>query len=208
METNEAVQLWKERNIQRCEMEFNAGGDDMGDCIFIFYGENDVEVKNNDDLEDFFVDKVFKQVVFYIDNEGEYGTVYITLDNEDETLFIYKKTSWTDEQETMEEPSDIELTPEEVALLRDKIERFIFTSDEPPVYTYYKDCILFEKEMETLNAFKERVSEYAEAYEFATSHDSCDDCWWRVGLSESGRDGNILTLNISGNFYVTHENDN
>ena len=202
METNEAIQLWKERNIQRCEMVFNAGGDDMGEYTFTFYGEKDVEVKD-DDLRDFFDNEVFEKVVFYQDNEGEYGTVYITL--EDDDAFDYSKTSWTDERETITEPSDIELTPEEVALLRDKIERFIFTSDESPVYTYYKDCILSEKEMETLKAFEERVSEYAEDYEFATSYESCDDNWWQVGLS--GRDENTLTVDISANFYVTHENN-
>jgi hypothetical protein len=204
METNEAVQLWKERNIQRCEMEFNSGGDDMGEYTFTFYGENDVEVKDNG-LWNFFDNEVFNNVKFYECNEGEYGTVTITLDNEDGTLFVYDKTSWTDESETITEPSDIELTPEEVALLRDKIERFIFTSDEPPVYTYYKDCILSEKEMETLNTFKERVSKYAEEYKFATSHDSCEDGWWQVEFSE--RDENTLTVNISANFYVTHENN-
>lgn len=203
METNEAIQLWKERNIQRCEMDFNAGGDDMGEYTFTFYGENDVI--EAEDLRDFFDNEVFEKVVFYQDNEGECGTVTITLDNEDETLFIYSKTSWTDEQELITEPSDIELTPEEVALLRDKIERFSFTSDESPVYTYYKDCILSEKEMETLKAFEERVSEYAEDYEFATSYESCDDNWWQVGLS--GRDENILTVNISASFYVPHENN-
>ncbi len=205
METNEAIQLWKERNIQRCEMEFNSGGDDMGEFTFTFYGEKDVEVKNNDDLRDFFENEVFEKVNFYVDNEGEYGTVTITLDNEDETLFIYSKTSWTDESESITELSDIELTPEEVALLRDKIKRFIFTSDEPSFYTYYKDCILSEKEMETLKAFEERVSEYAEDYEFDTSHDSCNDNWWQVEFSE--RDGNTLIVNISANFYVTHENN-
>lgn len=203
METNEAIQLWKERNIQRCEMEFNAGGDDMGEYTFTFYGEKDVI--EAEDLKDFFDDEVFKNVTFYQNNEGEYGTVTITLDNEDETLFIYSKISWTDEQESITEPSDIELTPEEMALLRDKIERFIFMYDESPVYTYYKDCILSEKEMETLDTFEERVSEYAEQYEFATSHDSCNDDWWQVEFS--GRDENTLTLNISANFYVTHENN-
>ena len=202
METNEAVQLWKERNIQRCEMEFNAGGDDMGEYIFTFYGEIDAEVKD-DDLRDFFDDEVFKNVTFYENNEGEYGTVTITL--EDDDAFDYSKTSWTDEQELITEPSNIELTLEEVALLRDKIETFSFTSDESPVYTYYKDCILSEKEVETLNAFEERVSKYAEDYEFATSYESCDDNWWQVGLSE--RDGNILTVNIGAYFYVTHENN-
>lgn len=204
METNEAIQLWKERNIQRCEMEFNAGGDDMGDYTFTFYGENDVEVKD-DDLKNFFDDDVFKKVLFYQDNEGEYGTVTITLDNEDGTLFVYDKTSWTDESETITEPSDIELTPEEVALLRDKIEEFIFTYDESPVYTYYKDCILSEKEVETLKAFEERVCEYAEDYEFATSHDSCNDDWWQVNFDK--RNENILTVNIGANFYVTRENN-
>lgn len=204
MEINEAIQLWKEKNIQRCEMEFNAGGDDMGEYTFTFYGENDAEVKD-DDLKDFFDDEVFKNVTFYENNEGEYGTVTITLDNEDGTSFVYDKISWTDEQKTITEPLDIELTPEEVALLRDKIERFSFVFEEPPVYTYYKDCILSEKEMETLNAFEERVSEYAEDYQFATSHDSCEDGWWQVELSE--RDGNILTVDISANFYVTHENN-
>ena len=201
METNEAIQLWKERNIQRCEMGFNAGGDDMGEYTFTFYGENDVEVKD-DDLKDFFDDEVFEKVHFYVNNEGEYGTVFITLEDE---AFDYNKTSWTDESETITEPSDIELTPEEVALLRDKIERFSFTSDESPVYTYYKDCILSEKEMETLKAFEVRVSEYAEDYEFATSHDSCEDDWWQVQFS--GRDENILTVDISANFYVSHENN-
>ena len=185
-------------------MGFNAGGDDMGEYTFTFYGEKDVEVKD-DDLKDFFDDEVFKNVTFYQNNEGEYGTVTITLDNEDGTLFVYDKTSWTDESESITEPSDIELTPEEVALLRDKIERFIFTSDEPSLYTYYKDCILSEKEMETLKAFEERVSKYAEDYEFATSHDSCEDGWWQVEFSE--RDGNTLTLNISANFYITRENN-
>lgn len=204
METNEAVQLWKKRNIQRCEMRFNAGGDDMGEYTFTFYGEKDVEVKD-DHLKDFFDDEVFENVTFYQDNEGEYGTVYITLDNEDETLFIYSKTSWTDESESITELSDIELTPEEVALLRDKIERFSFIYDESPVYTYYKDCILSEKEMETLKAFEERVSEYAEYYEFDTSHDSCEDGWWQVEFSE--RDGNTLIVDISANFCITHENN-
>lgn len=202
METNEAVQLWKERNIQRCEMEFNAGGDDMGEYTFTFYGENDVEVKYND-LWDFFDDDVFNNVTFYQNSEGEYGTVYITLEDD---VFNYSKTSWTDEPTTMKEPSDIELTPEELHLFKNKVQSFVFEYDSSPAYIYYKDCILSEEEAKTLENFEERVYEYAKDYEFSNYLECSNEDWWRLRLG--GINDTIMTLEIEKDFYVEVENHN
>ena len=87
MQTNEAIALWKELGITSATMEFSCGGDSMNDYHFNFYNSENKQVENGE-LDSFFDDEVFREVEFYVNSDGhyigEFGSVEITLDEDDE----------------------------------------------------------------------------------------------------------------------------
>jgi len=69
MQTNEAIKLWKELNIDRCEMEFSCGGDSMNETEYTLYDKEDNEVES-EELADYFENEVYKNVEFYEVSDG------------------------------------------------------------------------------------------------------------------------------------------
>lgn len=204
MNIDEAVQLWKEKNIQRCVMEFSCGGDSMGDTEFTFY-TNEGEIYDSN-LEYYFDHEVYNNVQFYEVSDGEYigehGTVTITLDNEDETLFIYDKESVSEVYELVTERTHITISPEEEALFK-KISSFEI-QDGNITYTYDGDVILSEKEIELLDALESRMVDHLQYYEFNFNEgEPADGGEWSAGFDEI--ENGILSVHITTSFYVERD---
>lgn len=204
MKTNEAIQLWKERNIQRCVMEFSCGGDSMGDTEFTFY-TNEGEI-HDDDLESYFDEAVYKNVEFYEVSNGEYlgehGTVTITLDNEDETLFIYDKESVSEMYQRVTETTEITISLEEEALF-DKISLIEIESGQIS-YTFTNDVILSEEEIELMNHLEDRIVTHCTDYEFNFNEgEPADNGEWSAELISANN--GFLKMHITTSFYVETE---
>lgn len=206
MKTNEAIQLWKEENIQRCEMEFSCGGDSMNDTHFNFFNKNKEDVQNSD-LFSYFDEAVYKNVEFYVNSDGEYlgeyGTVIISL-NEDETGFVYDKQSTSEYSEIVSEYTKIPVSPEEEVLF-EKISSFEIIDGEELMYTYNGDVLLSEDEIIALHKLQVKIQNFVEGYSFEFDLGERSNDLDASAEFEQLKDGNI-EIRISARFYVEKEN--
>lgn len=119
------INLWKENNVKQVNFIFDCGGDNMGDTSIEIYDENDNLVENSE-IEDYFDDKVYTHVQFYVNSDGHYqgenGVVEITLsedfdeedeDKDDSNSFVYFKNARSEYSESYSDTLCVELTPEE-----------------------------------------------------------------------------------------------
>jgi hypothetical protein len=167
METN-YVKLWKENNINECVMEFNCGGDSMNETNFILY-DNERNKVDCHELTDHFEDEVYNEVNFYEASDGhylgEFGTVTITL-NDEEDGFEYYKSSESEFEEEFGDYLKVKLTDEEVKLLTEKIENLNGGGwEERDNINYKVDCILTDNEETILENLIERIKEDVEGSE-------------------------------------------
>jgi hypothetical protein len=208
----EAIQVWKELGIVLCKMDFSCGGDSMNDWSYIFLNKDDEEVES-DFLVSFFDEEVFKKVDFYVNSDGHYqgeaGTVDITLDEEDQTSFVYEKVSQSEWIETLSEYCEIKVSPEEYEFLNNKISRISGEGWNNDVdITYKGDCILSDKELKMLDRLKEEFSDASDNYEFEEVPDDYEDRdsennTWEFDSSseECLKDGKVF-ITVTGSFYV------
>ena len=119
MTKEEAIALWKEQKIERVEMEFYCGGDEMGDYSFRYYNADDEELDEVKALFDYFDEEVFKHIDFYVNSDGHYmgesGCVHITLDDSDEELdFDYVKSAQSEWNESLTNTLSVTLNEEQI----------------------------------------------------------------------------------------------
>ena len=115
----EAITEWNKLKIERCEMNFDCGGDSMNDYNFEFYdeGENTIE---SDLLENYFEQEIWNEVNFYEASDGHYigenGIVTITLNDEGEG-FDYSKQATSEWNEQFSGELLVKLTDEQAEFI-------------------------------------------------------------------------------------------
>lgn len=206
--TKVAIELWKTLKVDKCVMNFSCGGDSMNDYNFEFFNK-DEELIDSKELDNFFQDEVFENVEFYVNSDGHYigedGTVLITLDEEDETIFIYEKTSQSEWSENYSEVGFFVLTNEEVTILRDKVHSLIGSSDGATT-NYKGDCILTDEEEELIKGLETRITYFSDDFEHIEVEGEPSD--WFNFTTNLGKDElviddeNKLSVLIERSFYV------
>ena len=101
---NEVIQEWKKLNVYKGRFEFSCGGDSMNETELTFYDNDDNPISKTQVLNDYFEDEIYKKVEFYEASDGHYigemGTVYITLnDDEDDFEWAQDDPNWPYEKE-------------------------------------------------------------------------------------------------------------
>lgn len=171
-ETQQMVALWKEKNINRCEMDFACGGDQMNDTEFKFF-DNDNNQVENDILEDFFENQVYNEVEFYVNSDGHYqgeaGVVTIELiedgeDDEDEPYFSYSKSAESEWNESFTEVGWMEVSEAEAKFIKANVHSIVGGEDGETI-NYKRDIILNDEEEEMMNKLEERLRDFAVDYE-------------------------------------------
>ena len=158
MTKEEAIALWKEQGIERVEMEFYCGGDEMGDYSFTYFN-TDEEVVECKELDTFFDEEVFNRIEFYVNSDGHYmgesGNVHITLDDA-EIDFDYVKSSESEWNESLSNTLSVTLNDEQINYVKEFISSINGGSDEFTQFNYSKDFIMtdeherIEKEIGTI----------------------------------------------------------
>ena len=156
MTREEAVALWKEQKIERVEMEFYCGGDEMGEYSFTYYDAED-ELVECKELDVYFDEEVFKKIDFYVNSDGHYmgesGTVHIELEEED---FSYIKSAQSEWNESLTNTLSVTLNEEQINYVKEFISGIVGGSDEFTQFNYSKDFIMtdeherIEKEIGTI----------------------------------------------------------
>ena len=214
MQTNDAdaIKLWKELNIDRCEMEFSCGGDSMNETDYTLY-DKDEKIVDSPELNDYFDHEVYNNVEFYEVSDGQYmgefGKVVITLeeDGEDEEYFSYDKQALSEWEDTFFTDVNIKLSEKEKELLVTKVENINGGGWDNELNVNYKDdCVLTDEEEELLNKLMEKVRDEAENAEIDGEGEETDG-ENRTFESEIDIEDDTLVVSVGGRFYFTKESD-
>lgn len=212
MQTNEVIKLWKELNIDRCEMEFSCGGDSMNETDFTLYDKGG-EVVDNEELTDYFNGQVYNEIDFYEVSDGQYmgefGKVVITLeedeDNEEDSVFNYDKQAQAEYEEMFFSNTYVELNEKERELLLTKVENINGGGWDNELNVNYKDdCVLTDEEEELLNNLLEKIKDNAEDAEIDGEGDETDG-ENRTFETEIEIENGSLVVSVGGRFYFTRE---
>lgn len=212
MTREEAVALWKEQKIERAEMEFYCGGDEMGDYSFTYYDAENEEVECKE-LDVYFDEEVFKKIDFYVNSDGHYmgesGNVHITLDDlelDDEELdFDYVKNAQSEWNESLTNTLEIELNEEQINFLKEFVRNIIGGSDEFTQFNYSKDFIMtneherIEKEIGTI------IDNVTTDYEPDTDNEVGE--WFNYESQEFMFDDNVLLIEITNETTIYRDSD-
>ncbi len=212
MQTNDAIKLWKELNIDRCEMEFSCGGDSMNETDYTLY-DKDEKIVDSPELNDYFDHEVYNEVEFYEVSDGQYmgefGKVVITLeeDGEDEEYFSYDKQALSEWEDTFFTDVNIKLSEKEKELLVTKVENINGGGWDNELNVNYKDdCVLTDEEEELLNNLLEKVRDEAENAEIEGEGEETDG-ENRTFESEIDIEDDTLVVSVGGRFYFTRDSD-
>ena len=214
MQTNDAIKLWKELNIDRCEMEFSCGGDSMNETDYTLYDKDD-KIVDSPELNDYFEHEVYNEVEFYEVSDGQYmgefGKVVITLeeDEEDENggYFSYDKQALSEWEDTFFTDVNIKLSEKEKELLVTKVENINGGGWDNELNVNYKDdCVLTDEEEELLNNLLEKVRDEAENAEIEGEGEETDG-ENRTFESEIDIEDDTLVVSVGGRFYFTKDSD-
>ena len=147
MTKEETIALWKEQGIERVEMQFYCGGDEMGDYSFTYFN-TDEEVVECKELDTFFDEEVFNRIEFYVNSDGHYmgesGNVHITLDDA-EIDFDYVKSSESEWNESLSNTLSVTLNDEQINYVKEFISSINGGSDEFTQFNYSKDFIMTDE---------------------------------------------------------------
>jgi hypothetical protein len=178
----QAIQLWKEKNITECVMEFNCGGDQMNDYTFTFHTK-DGEIKC-EELDTYFDAEVYNNVEFYVNSDGHYmgesGVVNITLED-DEDSFSYSKDAESEWSETFSEVGYFKLTDDYKNFIQDKVQSIV-GGEDGEVINYKGDCILTDEDEELIERLQIELSDFAGNLEITEAEGEAGD-WFRFSTS-------------------------
>lgn len=210
MTVEEAIKLWKEKNIDECLFIYDCGGDSMGDTTIELRDVNGNEI-SCEEIKDFFDNEVYNQVDFYVNSDGHYqgesGTVRITLEDGDEE-FEYCKSATYEYCETASENITIKLTDDEVKFLKDKkVTQISGNQDNDGMILYEEDCILTNEEEEIKDSLLRKIEEEAEQHQHDIPDGETNENDWfgyNTNINDESTsitlEGNGLLLNVLGNY--------
>lgn len=207
MQTNDAIKLWKEQNIERCTMEFSCGGDSMNDTDFTLY-DKDNNVVECEELTDYFNNVVYNEVDFYEVSDGhymgEFGQVEITLeDDEEEPYFSYDKQAQAEWEETFSETMYVELSEKESEVLKKVSNINSSFMDSEKNINYKDDCVITEEESNTLDGLLEKILNMADLFEIEGKGEEQEES--RRYESDIEIEEGKLLVEVSASFYYTEE---
>lgn len=207
MQTNDAIKLWKELNIDRCTMEFSCGGDSMNETEFTLYDKDD-NVVECEELADYFDNVVYNEVDFYEVSDGhymgEFGQVEITLEeDDDEPYFSYDKQAQAEWEETFSDTMYVELNEKESEVLGKVSNINSSFMDRENNINYKDDCVITEEESNTLNELVERIYDMSDLFEIEGKGEEQEESR-RFESNIEIEEGKLL-VEVSASFYYTEE---
>jgi hypothetical protein len=207
MEKEQAIKIWKDLGIGKAVMNFNCGGDSMGDTDFEFFdGEHKMfepkkgQKEDLNYLEDYLNNEVYNAVEFYVNSDGhyqgEFGTVDIVLEEIDgeEEDFMYSKNAQSEWSETFSFNEKVELNDEEVAFIKENVSQIFGTLDESAGFAYNKDLILSDEDLALIESIGDKVYDFCLNYSPDEIEGEPDE--WFTFNSECEFKGNDLLLTI------------
>lgn len=146
----EAIKIWKEKNIVEGIMEFSCGGDSMNDTSFSYVTADNQTIYDSE-LDSYFDDAVYHHVDFYVNSDGHYmgemGQVQILLE-EGEEEFTYSKSATSEYCERVQSTLRIPLNETQANFIRENVRDI--NGDTWSVNFNYSRNFILDEEIENL----------------------------------------------------------
>ena len=209
-----AIKIWKKLGIVSSTLEFDCGGDSMGNTQFNFFDKDGEEVESKE-LTDYFDDAVYNHVDFYVNSDGHYqgesGTVEIELDEEEES-FNYSKTAQSEYSESQTSEIEIELSPKMIKFIKDNVLNINGGEGNDATVNFSRDFIMTDEQEKLLEKIKEKIEK--QTSEFTPELDNEDgeiDDWFTFTTNAEGNvltiKGNSLKISITNSYTEYRDSD-
>jgi hypothetical protein len=204
------IKRWKELNLENAVLEFNCGGDCMGDTTWYLKNKEGVDV-NDEEIESWLDNEVYNQVEFYVNSDGHYngeaGTVTVELEN-DET-FTFSKSSQEEWTENVQNDIFIELTNDEIDFINKNVSNINGSNDSDLVFNYKSDFIMTDKLEEVSNGLSKKIDDAVMGYSPNIDDESELQDWYTFTTNGEGEELTIVDneLKIIINNNVTEFRD-
>jgi hypothetical protein len=204
-----AIEIWQELGITSANFEFSCGGDSMNETTLTFTTKEGKEI-DDDDLQEYFDDVIYKEVEFYENSDGhyqgEFGDVEIELQSDDdEPYFTFRKTSKSEWTERLNESEFVELTEDEINLVKRVIQNINGAGFDVAI-SYKGDCILTDDEESLLESISDKLNDFAENYEFENAEGTSDnDYSWTTNSDDEKQiviQDNSIQIEIEKTFTI------
>ena len=202
-----AIEIWQELGITSADFEFSCGGDSMNDTSLTFITKEG-DVVDDDDLQHYFDDVIYKEVEFYVNSDGhyqgEFGNVEIELQSDDdEPYFTFSKTSQSEWTERFNEKQFVELTEDEINLVKRVIQNMNGAGVNLIAISYKGDCILTDDEESLLESISDKLNDFAENYEFENVEgEFTEDYSWTTNSEQIVIQDNSIQIEIEKTFTI------
>ena len=187
------IKRWKELNLENAVLDFNCGGDSMGDTTWYLKNKEGVDV-NDEEIESWLDDEVYKQVEFYVNSDGHYqgeaGTVTVELEN-DET-FTFTKSSQTEWTENVQNDIFIELTNDEIDFINKNVSNINGSNDSNLVFNYKSDFIMTDKLEEVSKGLSKKIDDAVMDYRPNIDDESELQDWYTFTTNGEGEELTIV----------------
>lgn len=191
---NQAIKRWVELEIQSASFTFSCGGDSMGDTELFLETKNGTI--NDKDLENYFMEEVYKEVEFYEVSDGHYmgesGTVEITYDT-DSGDFEYIKTAKSEYNEPVSTTVDVLLSEEEIKFFSEYVTNIVGQNNFCET-NFSKNFVLTEERQSILGNIEEKVLKAAEEADFTDFEGEQNDNEFSFSADEIDGDKLIITV--------------
>lgn len=184
-----AIEIWQELGIESANFEFSCGGDSMGDTTLTFTTKEGKEI-DDDDLQEYFDDVIYKEVDFYVNSDGHYqgesGNVEIELQSDDdEPYFTFSKTSLSEWTDRFNEKEFVELTEDEINLVKRVIQNMNGAGFNDVAISYKGDCILTDDEESLIESITDKLNDFSENHQFKNAEGECsEDYSWTTNSED------------------------
>ena len=192
------IKLWKEKGIDHAHFVFSCGGDSMNDTHLEYYDEKH-NIIDGSELDDYFDNVVYQKVQFYEASDGyyigEFGQVYIQLDDDDEDNidFTYSKESTSEYSESYTEDGYMKVSEAEETFLLNKIDNINGSDWDRDIAVNYKGESIFSDEEEEMEKdLLERIQNFVDKFLVEVSEGEREE----EGTSfTTGEEGEIEVIN-------------
>lgn len=209
------IKLWKELGVTHIDFEFCCGGDSMNDTTLNIHKGD--EIIENNELETFFDNEVYKRVEFYVNSDGHYqgesGNVLIELNDEGDD-FNFMKSAQSEWCERTTNEVEVELTDEEIAFVNEFVADINGGESEGANFNYKKDFIINEKRKELIDSIGNKVDDVCGNFIPEVEGDGDVSDWYSYTTNEDDITdsvvvikGNKMIVNVSNEYYVFTDSD-
>ena len=204
-EKQSIIDKWKELNLDRVEFEFSCEGDQMNETTTILFNKENSKIGNSE-ISKYFEEEIYRNVKFYVNSDGaylgEFGTVYITLEEEE---FLYSKVSKSEYNEIKVKEILVKLTKKEQELINKYISNINGNANGFQI-NYNKECVISDRDYLIINKLGEKIQNTCIKFEddICIDYEINDDIRFNTNNEEDVKNIKIVDQHLQVLMYYSY----